>query len=54
METPGAVVDGGGDTDMEAKKSGEAEKAKSRKLYAGVQALGYRRDYMEVYVLWLS
>lgn len=48
VEQPGVVTDGGGDTDMEAKKPGEAEKAKARKLYAGVQALGYRRDHMEV------
>lgn len=48
VETPAAVVDGGGDTEMEAKKPGEAEKAKAKKLYAGVQGLGYRRDHMEV------
>lgn len=48
VETPAAVVDGGGDTEMEAKKPGEAEKAKAKKLYAGVQSLGYRRDHMEV------
>jgi len=48
VEQPGVVTDGGGDTDMEAKKPGEAEKAKARKLYAGVQALGYRRDHMEI------
>jgi hypothetical protein len=41
VENPGVPVDGGGDTEMEAKKPG-------RKLYAGVQALGYRRDHMEV------
>ena len=51
VESSGAVSDGGGDTDMEAKKPGEAEKAKARKLYAGVQALGYRRDHMEVVFL---
>ncbi len=48
VESPGVVVDGGGDAEMEAKKPGEAEKTKARKLYAGVQALGYRRDHMEV------
>lgn len=39
----------GANTDKEAKKPGQAEVAKVRKLYAGVQALGYRRDHMEVY-----
>jgi len=48
VETPGLVVDGGGDAVMEAKKPGEAEMAKTKKLYAGVQGLGYRRDHMEV------
>ncbi|XP_024383760.1 actin-related protein 4 [Physcomitrium patens] len=38
----------GANTDKEAKKPGQAEVAKVRKLYAGVQALGYRRDHMEV------
>lgn len=33
---------------MEPKKPEEAEKAKAKKLHAGVQALGYRRDHMEV------
>lgn len=48
VESPGVVVDGGGDADMEAKKPGEAEKAKAKKLYVGSQALEYRRDHMEV------
>lgn len=43
------ATDRGGDTDMESKKPGEPEKAKARKLYAGVQALGFRRDHMEVH-----
>jgi len=48
IESPLVVVDGGGDVEMEAKKPGDAEKAKPKKLYAGVQALGYRRDHMDV------
>jgi len=48
VETQGVVTDGGGDTEVGAKKPGEADKAKAKKLYAGLQGLGYRRDHMEV------
>lgn len=51
IESPAVVVDGGGDAEMEDKKPGDAATAKSKKLYAGVQAIGYRRDHMEVATL---